>query len=302
MKSALKSLTVSLGVLSCCAGLTPALSQTNPVTPLVDLPIKLRQGDVMAEVRVNGSEPLSFKIDTGFGVTTIHPDLAERLKLSRNGHLTIEGIAGDEEAPTYGGATFDFGGVTYEPRRVAALPSEARRRGRHRDGILGAGFFRRFVVELDTAKRRMRLYDPQKFSYTGKGQVLPIEFKRDTPIIQASITPLEGPSIADRFEIDTGCDDCVCLGHEFVSAHHLLESTNSSPSGIKRGIGGSAEVQHGKLAELRLGELVIKDPSANFFREGSPAGQGQAGHIGLGALERFKMTFDYSRRQLILEP
>ena len=301
MKNAPKSVTgLSLGVLSCCAGLAPGFSQTNSVTPLVELPIKLRQGDLMVETRVNGSDPLSFKLDTGFGVTTIHPDLPERLKLTRNGHLTIEGIAGDEEAPTYSGAVFDFGGVNYQPRRVASLPSEARRRFRHRDGILGAGFFRRFVVEIDIEQRRMRLYEPERFSYQGKGEVVALQFKRDTPIIEASITPLERSAISDRFEIDTGCDDCVCLGQEFVAAHHLLDATNSA-SGIKRGIGGTAEIQHGKLAELRFGQLVVTNASANFFREGSPAGRGQAGHIGLGALQRFKMIFDYSRRQMILE-
>jgi hypothetical protein len=42
--------------------------------------------------------------------------------------------------------------------------------------------------------------------------------------------------------------------------------------------------------------------SANFFAEGSPAGEGLAGHIGLGVLREFKVIFDYSRRRMILEP
>jgi hypothetical protein len=50
-----------------------------------------------------------------------------------------------------------------------------------------------------------------------------------------------------------------------------------------------------------MGKLIVKAPTANFCLEGSPAGEGQAGHIGLGVLERYKMIFDYSRRQLILE-
>jgi hypothetical protein len=70
----------------------------------------------------------------------------------------------------------------------------------------------------------------------------------------------------------------------------------------RRGVGGSADIRPGKLEELRLGSFKITKPSANFFLEGSPAGDGQAGHIGLGALERFRMIFDYSRKRLILEP
>ncbi len=115
------------GVLSCLGVLPIAVAQTNLPPAFVDLPINVRHGDLFVEALVNGSKPLAFKLDTGFGVTTIHPDLVTRLNLRRNGHLTIVGIAGDEQAETYAGAAFDFGGLTYEPRRVAVLPSEGRR-------------------------------------------------------------------------------------------------------------------------------------------------------------------------------
>src|SRR5205823_374630 len=122
--------------------LTPTLAQTNLPAMHVELPIKVRHGDLLVETRINGSQPLTFKLDTGFGITTINPDLVESLNLKRVGQMTILGIAGEEKAGTYSGAAFDFDGMLYQPRRVAALPSEARRRWRNRDGILGASFFR----------------------------------------------------------------------------------------------------------------------------------------------------------------
>jgi len=112
---------LAAGMISCCAAL-PAAAQTN--ASAVQIPVKLREGDLMTQVRVNGSEPLSFKIDTGFGVTTIHPKVVDQLQLTPNGHMIIVGIAGEERADTYGGLTFDFGGKTYEPRRVASLPTD----------------------------------------------------------------------------------------------------------------------------------------------------------------------------------
>ncbi len=289
-----------MGVISCCGVLTPALAQTNLAPTSVEFPIKMRHGDLLVEARVNGSPPLSFKLDTGFGITTINQDRVESLKLTRVGRMTIAGIAGEERADTYDGAAFEFGSLIYKPRRVAALLSEGRRRWRNRDGILGAGFFRRFVVELDVQNGKMRLYEPEGFSYTGNGEILPLDFKKDTPIVEAVVVPREGEEVRDRFEIDTGCDDCVCLGHEFVAANRLVEGTNSAD--FRRGVGGNAPIRQTVLMELRLGKLTVKKPSANCFMEGSPADQGQAGHIGLGALQRFKMIFDYSRRQLILEP
>jgi hypothetical protein len=278
-----------------------AAEQTNNSPTTVTLPVKLRQGGLMAEATINGSEPLAFKLDTGFGITVIHPDLVEKLNLRQSGHLTISGIAGDEQADMFAGAVFDFHGMTFSPRRIAALPSEARRRRRTRDGIIGADFFRRFVVEIDFVERSMRLHKPDTFTHSGQGEVLPLRFKRDTPIVEATIVPIGGEPITGPFEIDSGCDDCVCLGHEFVTTNRLLENTNSGANDLRHGVGGSAEIHSGKLQEVRVGKELVKEPSTNFFLEGSPAGEGQAGHIGLGVLQRFRVIFDYSRRQMILE-
>ena len=284
-----------------CFTLMSASAQTNRPTALAEVPLKSRSGDLLVETTINGSEPLLFKLDTGFGITTINPNRVESLHLERVGHMIIVGIAGEEQADTYANAVFNFGGATYPPRRIASLPSDARRRWRKRDGILGESFFRRFVVEIDVAKQHLRLYEPKTFEYRGSGEIIPISFKKDTPIIDATITPQGRDPITAHFEIDTGCDGDLCIGHEFIAANHLLDDAKASPSDSRRGVGGGAEIRAETLSELRMGKLIVKNPAANFFLEGSPAGEGQVGHIGLGVLERYKMIFDYSRRQLILE-
>jgi hypothetical protein len=256
---------------------------------------------LLVKTSINGLGPLEFKLDTGFGISVINPNKVESLHLESFGHMSIIGIAGEERAETYKGAVFDFGGKTYQPRALAALPSEARRRWRTRDGILGAGFFRRFVVIIDVPKKELILCEPEKFAYQGKGEIVPISFKRDTPIIDASVTLKGKAPVAGRFEIDTGCDDAVCLGHEFVTANHLLDGIVDAKNDARTGVGGSADIKTAKLAQLTVSNRVIDQPVANFFLEGSPAGEGQAGHIGLGALQRYRMIFDYERKRLILE-
>lgn len=255
----------------------------------------------MVSAKINGSKPLSFLLDTGYGINTIHPDLVEFLKLKRVGRITISGIAGEEEAGTYGGAVFDFVGVSYSPRRIASLPSEAQNSRRRRDGILGAGFFRKFVVEIDSAKNKLQLFEPESFHYVGNGEIFPLQFEADTPIIVAAIRSPDGLLVRGRFEIDTGCDDYLCLGHEFVETNHLSSSAENSSAGMKRGVGGGARIRRGTVPQLQLGRFTIEKPSANFFMDGSPAGKGLAGHIGMAALRQYKVIFDYSRRQMILE-
>src|SRR5262249_35465410 len=117
-------------------------------TPVV-LPFEIRRGHIMVSARVSGSDPLPFMLDTGYGVTMLRPGHAEELALRRMGRITIVGIAGEEPAGIFEGPSLDFGGLTWQPRRVAAFAAGENDRPWRRHGILGSGFFRRFVVEID---------------------------------------------------------------------------------------------------------------------------------------------------------
>src|SRR5262245_34135987 len=85
---------LAAGVLSCCAVLPATHGQTNTTGDSVTVPMRVRHGDLLVETRVNGSEPLEFKLDTGFGISVINPKRAESLQLEQVGHMSIMGIAG----------------------------------------------------------------------------------------------------------------------------------------------------------------------------------------------------------------
>ena len=272
--------------------------------PLAVIPIRLAPHRVMVPVSLNGSNHLSFMLDTGFSMTMIHPSLAEPLQLRRAGEVTVIGIAGEERTPTYEGAVLNLGGVSYSPRRVGALASDGGRR-RRRDGILGSGLFRNHVVEIDFVRQQLRLFAATNFSYAGAGEIIPLRFRRGgtTPIVDASLfatNNTNGTMIRGEFEIDTGCDSGVCLASDFTKTHHLLDDAATSES-EKNGVGGGTATRSGHLPRLQLGAVTIDRPQTDFFLEGSPVDPGLAGHIGITALNRFKVIFDYSRRRMILE-
>jgi len=267
--------------------------------PLVTIPINTGRDRLMVPLSLNGSN-VAFKLDTGFSMTMINPDLAAPLHLRRAGEITIMGIAGEERSPTYEGATLDLGGVKYEPRRVAALSPNATRRPIN--GILGSGLFRQFVVEIDFAGKRLSLHARTNFNYSGQGEVVPLRFRRGhtTPIASAAILTTNQAWVRGEFEIDTGCDSGVCLGHDFIAAHRLLDDSETR-GGAKVGVGGGVRTRSGHLPQLQLGNLKIENADADFFIESSPVDEGLAGHIGMGVFKRFKVIFDYSRQQMILE-
>jgi predicted aspartyl protease len=279
---------------------SPLLAQTplEITNTMAVLPLENRRNHIYVRPGVKGAErPVTMMLDTGFTLTTLKPDLVETLPVRRSGRTIIMGIAGKEEAPVYDGLVFTFGNLSYAPHRVAALPSD--RGSRRVDGTLGLSFFQRFVVEMD--QNTLRLHEPASYHYTGSGEVLPFKLEKRIPVIDATL-PLPGREpVQGRFEIDTGCTSCLCLGSEFVRSHELLKAAGATAASDRDGIGGGVSTHEGHLPQLRLGTLGIEKPSTSFFREGSPAEPGLAGHIGWDALRRFKVIFDYSRQQLILE-
>ena len=64
-----------------------------------------------------------------------------------------------------------FTGLTWTSRRVGSFPrpEPGSDRNRWREGILGSGFFRRFVVQIDQRAKTVSLQNPETFTYSGDG-------------------------------------------------------------------------------------------------------------------------------------
>lgn len=263
------------------------------------IPFEFVRGHIMIPASVDDGPPLSFMLDTGYSIAMMNAEQVKTLQLKRVGQTTIVGIAGEEAADVFEGPTLRFSGATFSPRRVAAFPAGGRR---NRSAILGSDFFRRFVVIIDHQGKSVRLHEPDGYKYTGSGEILPLTFRRSTPVVEAALNFPDRPAVRARFEVDTGCDGGLCLGQEFVATNKLIESAGQTGDGSRRGVGGGTRTRSGKVPQLQLGRLTMDNPDANCFLEGSPVDADLAGHIGIEILRRFRVIFDYSRRQMILEP
>jgi hypothetical protein len=279
---------------------TPTFAQiTNPAP--ITVKVKLTHNRIVIPGKINGA-PLTFLLDSACTIPTLHPDVVDELKLEPSGGVKIEGIAGEERAPTYRGVVFEMGEAQYAPRRVASIPSERSESRRRRDAVIGSGFLRQYVVEMDTRASVIRLYSPTNFNYTGNGEVIPFRFRpRDEiPIVEAAVVVPGKEPIKGEFEVDTGCDSGLCLGSKFVRENNLLDASESRSS-EKFGIGGSVETKMGHVPVFRIGKVDVEKPETDFFQQGSPVDEPLAGHIGMGVLHQYKVILDYARKRLILE-
>lgn len=296
-----REIIAALFVLALASTAFPAPVQDSTAqAPLVRIPFELRRGHVMVPATIHGTNKLSLLLDTGYGMTMLHPQVVATADLPRAGRgVTIVGIAGEERASSFEGPTFEFGNVAWKPRRIAALPGDSSSGSRRRDGVLGSGFFRRFVVRIEPKLKVIELMDPDTFTYSGTGEVFPLAFKSTTPSIEVSLQLTEIKETKVQFEIDTGCDSALCIGDHFTKEHNLGGASRGE--GVRVGVGGTQRTKESRFVRLHLGRFAIEKPEANLFLEGSPVDPPLAGHIGWDLLKDFRVIFDYARRRMILE-
>jgi hypothetical protein len=293
----------------------------------VAIPFELDDNLIYVRVRVNGSQPLSFILDTG-AYSIIHASQARTigLKLKLIGQAGGIGANQPDVYLVTEKVSFSLPGVVLSPRRLVAVSLDAveacvnefnideegrniaadtsKQSGAKRDvdGILGKEFFDQFVVEIDYAQRVLNVYDRSSFKYAGSGKDIPLEIGEQHIFARAQIKAAGRAPLSGRFLLDTGSAQAVSLLKPFMNQHNLLPSTEAMTSVPVCGLGGHAKEKSwlGTLEALQLGEFKVAAPVTEF-RLSDPNTDAD-GFIGGALFRRFKVIFDYSRRRMILEP
>jgi hypothetical protein len=273
------------------------------------IPFELNSNHIYLQARVNGSEPLWFLFDTGAASTVVNTARAKALGLEMTGHFEARGAGeGTLEGAIVKNVTIALPGVEVAGQNVFTIPLAGLEpfEGRAMDGILGYDFTSRFVVEIDYAAKRISFFDPKTFVYKGKGERLPIDLRGNIAHVHASITAPGRDPIEGVFLVDTGARTALSLTRPFVESHpwvrELSEKAVPAPFGI--GVGGETKTRVGRLGALKLGGVAIENLVTGFALDtkGADASPDIAGNIGGEVLRRFTVTFDYSRKEMILEP
>lgn len=279
-------------------------AKTHASQAVAQIPIELAGNEIFLRARVNGSEPLWFALDTGAGGSVVNTATAEALGLKLEGSHRARGAAGHAPSAIVRGVRLDIGGARLEDLSVQtiALTSIENAMGHKMDGILGSEFFRRYVVELDYEKLLVNVYEPAGFEYKGGGESLPLTFELNHPYVSAKVAMPGREPVEGRFVLDTGSNFPLILLDSFVREKRLNESNAKTLKTTGRGVGGEVAMPVGRTGRLLLGSYSLENPVTSFPQSGWFAREGAAGNIGGAILRRFKVTFDYSRSRMVLEP
>jgi hypothetical protein len=275
---------------------------------LARLPFEYQARHVWLRASVNGGPPADFIYDTGASMTVIDSAYAAKIGLQ------TEGLQQGQGAGATGGASFaalssltvaagDGDGIEMNDVRVAVLSVNsilAPYFWRDCAGVIGFDFINRFVNELDFDGRLLTLHEPKAFRYAGPGTAIPMTLAGHTPVVTMT---LDG-GIAGDFRVDVGSGSTVDLHTPFVKRHELMTKAGRGVELMGGGFGGTFTTRMVRMKKLEIGPYSWADPVISLSQAtvGAFTSEDYAGNIGNRLLERFKVTLDYERRQMWLEP
>jgi hypothetical protein len=301
-RSLLRALAISFVTLSGTAG-----GQSPKVA---SIPIEIAgQNYLLVKARVNGSEPLTFLLDSGGGSgLVLYFEAARALRVNFQG----KGKGGGGGNATFATtsirkASLQFPGVEISAQTFVVYPPDRKAVVGDRiiDGVIGYTLFNRYVVEIDYQSQVVNLYEPRSYQYSGPGESIPIRILSRLPFVRVKVPVAERKPLEGDFIVDTGAGRfAVILNTAFVEANRLLEATQRTVRDPgAEGVGGEVKLLVGRLPTVQVGSFTLSDPVLHFAqdRKGAFGSSEFSGVIGGELLRRFKVIFDYSRKRMILE-
>jgi hypothetical protein len=265
-------------------------------------PFKLISNHIVLPVEINGSIA-ELILDTGMpieGAILFGSEEIDKLNLSYVGKAPIMGAGGTTvEADLAMDINFKLPGASFSGQMVMVMPFDTDRNNYHegKNGIIGSSLFKHFVVSIDYDNIKITLTNPEQFSYTGNGEAIPLEIER-YPMLKCETEMESGAKVPLNLVIDIGNSDALTLN---VGSAEAIILPNRTIETYKVSLKNEIPVHIGRVKEFRIGGFHFKNVLCSFSTH-TPPPWSKEGNLGQGILERFNVTFDYSRQVMYLAP
>jgi hypothetical protein len=275
---------------------------------MVEVPFEPAGNWMVIPVGINGSRPLRCsRFGRARDAFLRSSDLADSLNLKVTGTMLVRGPGGGGAASPASIAehvTFNIGGVELSNGRlVVSPPSSGPKSAASHDGVIGRIVFATMVVEVDWDRHVLRLSTPADYKYQGSGTIVPLTFDEGgRPYATASVAIADERLIPVKLVIDTGGSHALSL--DAGSKPEIKAPEGATKVALGRGAGGEITGLTGRVKKFQLGGHTLADIPTDFpdSSSGTAGLGGRDGNLGAGILRRFNVVYDYSRRQMIVEP
>lgn len=172
-------------------------------------------------------------------------------------------------------------------------------------GILGNDFFKNFIVTMDYTSEKIIIYDPSFYNARKKCkrcQEFPLQFSGGKPYLTLKVFTDDHAQEVTLL-VDSGSSDVLWLfdQKEFIKDF----PKNYFEDFLGLGLSGDIYGKRAQIDSLVLGEFLLKKVNGAFPNEESIAKarsfETRDGSIGGGFLSRFKVTYDYGNKRILLK-
>lgn len=264
---------------------------STPLEAIVPLSITM-DGRITVRVRVNGSQPYRFRLDTGASRTVITTRLARQLGLQPDGASRTVTQSGDTRLALVHLASLQFALGPELPPVTAAIVAEAALDPALRiDGLLGQDALREGPYSIDYRSAQLTLGTLAPASPTAiRLPLLPVAGS------WLALVPGAGGGRSLRMLPDSGADRIVLFA---ATSDHLPPMTILESVRV-RSIAGDRAARLVRLHAWQVGNYLLRDREALWMEQ--PAAGGAMGD-GLLPLQLFaRASFHVAGRYLELEP
>ena len=234
------------------------------------MPFERTKNGVFVRVQINKyPQPLWFVIDSGSPRTLLSEAAAKRTLINQSNRTDAV-------------LSFDTVKLDHTDLRIVNLAPLSKAWGRTVDGVIGYELLCRAAVTVDYDAKTVTMIHPATFDYKGTGEVLRLTIRNGWSFVQGTIKVTGRPAVIDQFFVDSGSQAAV--------NHPIISQSKGPVRKVKAGFIGSNEW-------FQLGRYTIGSTESTCCGADEEAGQ----NIGAEVLSRFRVTFDYPHKNLILE-
>lgn len=277
------------------------------------IPFQLHSNLILVPVRLNNSDTLHFILDTGVSTTILtdpHVPAARQLKSVRRVQISGAGEGNGLAASVALGATLRMGEMTGYNQTIVVLDHDALALSEYVGvpvhGIFGYDIFSHFIVTIDFMAREIILQKPGSYRYTSrKGEKYPITIEDTKPYFEAVAVVADNRTVPLRLLIDTGAGHALSL--DVHARSQLRQPAKVVRAQLGRGLSGVINGNLGRVEKVKIGTVELSNilacfPDSMAYGVKFARREDRQGNIGCELLRRFRVTFNYPEKYMVLKP
>jgi len=260
---------------------------------------RLHNGLIVVDVRIDGSEPLHFLLDSAATCHVVDSKTAAKLDLALAGEMVeVRRTDTDGEHSMTQPVTLSVNSMQLARAPLLVMPlnhpgCECSRI----DGILGLPLFNNFLVQVDYRTSKIRLLPLAARAAFKENTAVPLIIQEDL----AGVRLTDSRGHQGIFVVDTGFSRGIAVG---THARQVF-AKGSQPRQSVLHAGGNIPVTFYRRTSWKIGNHTVKEVEAAFCKKlasGLLADSQWAGLVGNDFLAKFTVTFDLPDHRMFLEP